>query len=289
MGIAGVGLAATIWLLLLFVEKAPAMIAQGISNKFFYVLLLPLGLCVTAFVFGGMRTYASLTTTTLNTTLNLVGPGVGVLMVVVGGFWLVPETPPFNITARFRDPAGKLLKEGFATIYKRQARDREPITTSGEATFKDIADRFRTQSTRIDLEAPGYVLKEPQKSYPFSLDVFEVDVIPDEKYVNEQLIEKIVGVPKDDTAQDETIRALKELEGKTLSDPQRNVLMQAFRNNTNEIGKLLDAPPADLEERVRNLVKIACPMQTILGEPDFWKQTKARIQKKMIGFELNCR
>jgi hypothetical protein len=293
MGIAGVGLVIAVALLIVFVWKAPVLIAHGISNKFFYVLLIPLGLSTAAFVFGGMRTYASLSGRIgqYNTTWEIVGPGVGVVLVVIAGLWLVRESLPFSVTLRFRHSDGPLKSGGKATIYKGQAFDEQPITPAGDATFKEIANEFRAQSTRIDLEAPGYLLAEPNKEYELTPGVIPVNVVPDPNYVNseiEKAINRVMGVPASPQGRKDVENALKELAGKKLSTAQRAELMEQFRINNQQIGNLIDNAPADLEARVRDLTKIACRMKVVLGDQDFWRTTKQRIQTEMVGFEMDC-
>ena len=289
MVIAGICLAITIALLVVFVQKAPTLVAQGISNKFFFVLLVPLGLATAAFVFGGMRAYATISGKQNDTKWEVAGPAAGTLLVVVAGFLLVPDNPPFSITARFRDTDGRLLTNGSATIYPGQKGDKQPITSAGDATYKEIADDFRGTRTRIDLEAPGYLLADPKKDYSLTPGVIAVDVKIDPTYVEpetESLVQSVVGVPDSTKALTHVIKALKSLKTKTLSEAQRSALLEEFQSNNKAIQALLDTTPPNMEAQLDTLVPVARELQKLLGDQDFWKQTRSRIHFEVPGYEI---
>ncbi len=94
-------------LLLLFIFKSDNLISQGIDEKVFYILLLPLGLSVAAFLFGAMRAYATFKGKVLGGLLELGGPIVASVLVVVGGFMLVPDTSTFALTVYVHGSKGK--------------------------------------------------------------------------------------------------------------------------------------------------------------------------------------
>ncbi len=78
-------------LLILFVVFAPKLIPTGMVDQFYYILLLVWGLVCAITLFGVMKTYARLTYKRVGLVVELGGPAVVALLVVVGGFWLVPR------------------------------------------------------------------------------------------------------------------------------------------------------------------------------------------------------
>ncbi len=82
-----ISLSIGIGLLLLFVFKANTIVGAGISNKIFYVLLIPLALSSSGFLFGGMKSYAAYNGKVLGGDLELGGPVVLFCLVLLVLFW----------------------------------------------------------------------------------------------------------------------------------------------------------------------------------------------------------
>ena len=94
-------------LLLLYIFKAKDLVNQGIDKNVFYILLFPLGFSAAAFLFGAMRSYARYSGKQFSGYLDLGGPVVLFLLVVVLGFLLIPGSGPFDFTVILRDADGK--------------------------------------------------------------------------------------------------------------------------------------------------------------------------------------
>jgi hypothetical protein len=90
--IAGVGLLASMGLLYYYLHQVPEKTSEKASQQVFYIILVLFGIACSALVFGLMNTYATLNGKMLDAKLKMTGPGVGVMLIVLGGLYL-PPTP----------------------------------------------------------------------------------------------------------------------------------------------------------------------------------------------------
>lgn len=184
-----------IFLLLVFIFKSNDLIASGIDKMIFYILLIPLGLSAAAFLFGVMRSYAAFTGKSFRGTLELGGPVVLFALVVIGGFYLVPDTLPFSITVYIHGSGGNqdvvIRNEGKVMIDLEDYRRTEPIRENGEATFTGIPAKFRNQVVPITVIAEGFELTNKKNQYELSSKSIYVEVKRDES------LAKIFGIVRD--------------------------------------------------------------------------------------------
>lgn len=90
LSVSAIGLAVSVGLLLFLVLGADRIVTAGLDHRVFYVLLVPLGMSAAAFAFGAMKSTASFQGKSPQD-VTLTGPAVFAAMVVLGGFFLVPE------------------------------------------------------------------------------------------------------------------------------------------------------------------------------------------------------
>jgi hypothetical protein len=156
--IAMFGLVIAIGLLIFYVDKVPRLIETGSNNQVFYLLLIPWGLASAAFLFGTMRSVAILKSRQIPTTLELGGPVVVALLVVVGGFRLVPHAETFELTMRAHaaDGTEPRIRGGGVVLEYGNRSDRQDIGSNGEANFKEIPHRFWGGRARALPEIDGY-------------------------------------------------------------------------------------------------------------------------------------
>jgi hypothetical protein len=94
-------------ILVLMLGTAEKLVRLGLVGNLYYVVLVPLGLSVAAFLFGVLRSYAVYTGKVAGGNLELGGPIVGFLLVVILGFVLVPDPSPFAVTVFVHGDSGK--------------------------------------------------------------------------------------------------------------------------------------------------------------------------------------
>lgn len=161
-----------IGLLLLFIFKADYLTAQGIDEKVFYVLLLPLGLSAAAFLFGAMRSYARYKGKVFSGVLELGGPVVLFILVAAGGFTLVPDTGPFNFRIILCDSSGKTVLKGPGEIKITLGNDirMDKIDENGSVDFRSIPAIFKNKEVPIEIIAPGWQFTNGKTSTKWKLE-----------------------------------------------------------------------------------------------------------------------
>jgi hypothetical protein len=149
-------------ILVLMLGNAEKLVRLGLVGNLYYIVLVPLGLSVATFLFGILRSYAVYTGKVVGGNLELGGPIVGFLLVVILGFVLVPDPSPFAVTIFVHGEAGKqelLLRNRGAVLLDLGAdRRRELIGDRGQAYFAGIPSTFRGQDVRVLIDAEGYEL-----------------------------------------------------------------------------------------------------------------------------------
>lgn len=99
LAVTGVGLLVAVGLLLFLVHGADRIVSAGLDHRVFYVLLVPLGMAAAAFAFGAMKSTATWRGGPPRD-VTLTGPAVFAALVVVGGFFLVPESGLRSLAVR---------------------------------------------------------------------------------------------------------------------------------------------------------------------------------------------
>ena len=147
-------------LLLVMIWKPETLAAFGLTDKLFYVVLIPVALSAAGFLFGVLRSYAHYQGKTLNGTLELGGPVVAAALVVVGGLQLpsAPATFPFTVYVHGdAGPQDLILKDqGDVTIQLGLEPRTQPIRGNGQAYFPAIPGQFRGAEVNVFVTAPGF-------------------------------------------------------------------------------------------------------------------------------------
>jgi Carboxypeptidase regulatory-like domain len=156
-------------LLAVMVWKADRLVALGLTGNLYYVVLLPLALAAAAFLFGVLRSYAHYRGEQLGGVLELGGPVVAFGLVVIGGFFLVPNVTPFSLTIYVHGENGPhdlvLRNSGFVFLDLGPDRRREPIGDKGQAYFAGIPANFRGQDVAASVESDAFEQIAPQQKH----------------------------------------------------------------------------------------------------------------------------
>jgi hypothetical protein len=156
-------------LLGLMLWKVELLAALGLTGNFYYPLLVLLGLTVSGFLFGALRSYASYSGQHFGGKLELGGGVVVFLLVVILGFRLLPASVNFPLTVYVHGVAGPqdlILKDsGYVLLDLGGDRRREPIGEKGQAFFAEIPSNFRGQPVNVSLDATGYELANPAQKH----------------------------------------------------------------------------------------------------------------------------
>jgi len=150
-----------IGVLVLMPWKAETLTKLGLIGNLYYVVLLPLGLCAAVFLFGVVRSFARYKGEQYGGNLELGGPIVAFVLVVGGGFVLVPKPPstfPLTVYVHGESARNDLVLRNSGRVFVDLDGDRQSrsIGENGEAYFPAIPDRFRGQEVPIWVDATGF-------------------------------------------------------------------------------------------------------------------------------------
>lgn len=162
--------AAALALLVLMVSRGQMLVHVGLTGHVWYVLLLLLGLFAAVTVFSLFKSYARYRGKALGGTLELGGPVVVMLVVVVLGFYLVPTplpAPPqhFDLTVFLHGKAGHqamvLRNRGKVSLDLGADKRIEAVGDKGEVHFAGIPGDLRGREVTLGLEDGTYELVNP--------------------------------------------------------------------------------------------------------------------------------
>jgi hypothetical protein len=175
---AAVAFAGSLAILFVLIFEADKLVRLGLQHNVYYVLLVPLGLCVAAALFGVMDSYAVYRGKALHGTLRLGGPIVGFLLVVILGFLLVPDRRPFPLTVYVQDGSQPVRGGGSVFIDFGGNRRDALIDQQGQARFLGIPPSFMGQPVRVGVDIPGYEVVKPDFSPKLDGESVYVSVRP---------------------------------------------------------------------------------------------------------------
>jgi hypothetical protein len=162
VAIAAGAFVAAVGILLIMLFQVETLVRLGLVGNLYYVVLVPLGLAVAAFLFGVLRSYAVYSGAVSGGTLELGGPIVAFTLVVILGFYLNPSTQPFGLTVFVHGEKGLqdivLQNAGSVLLDLGGDRRRERIGDKGQAHFVGIPTNFRGQAVAVAIDAPGFEL-----------------------------------------------------------------------------------------------------------------------------------
>ena len=153
--------------LVLMLWKVERLVALGLTGKLYYLVLLPMGLSAAAFLFGALRSYGHYRGKQVGGALELGGPVVGFVIVLILGFWLPEPASNFPLTVYVHGAGGPqdLALRGLGSVVIDTAglRRRAPIGSDGEAFFPEIPANFRGQEVPVAIDARDYELIDPNQ------------------------------------------------------------------------------------------------------------------------------
>ncbi len=154
-----VGFVLSISLVYYYLQFIQGKVSDVVDQRIFYLILILFGISASAIVFGVMNTYAVLNGKKQNIQLKMAGPGVGVVLIVLGGFFLPHTASEKNVTIRVFDWKNNPVTQGDVKIYLNDYIRTQSIDKMGQALFSGIpADRIKTKM-KIEVSSPGYATK----------------------------------------------------------------------------------------------------------------------------------
>jgi hypothetical protein len=86
----------------------------------------------------------------------VVGPGVGVILVVLGGLYLPQKPPERNVTIRVFDWKKNPVTQGDVKIYLKEYIRTQSIDKMGQALFGGIPADMLENKMKVEVSSPGY-------------------------------------------------------------------------------------------------------------------------------------
>lgn len=232
--VAAIATATCLVLLLVMVGKGQFLVDVQLSGNLWFVLLLLLGLAAALTVFALFKSHAKYTGKALRGEIELGGPVVVMLTVVVLGFWLVPPppVPEFQFSIFLQGEAGPQevpVRKGTLVIDLGQDRRKANISVDGEARFLGIPTSQKNKTVVVVLESEQYELTDAS---------IKLEGSSLRKTVRPKLL-RLVGDVSDQG-------------GKPLAGAQ--VVVAAQRTSTDEHGRFELLVPANLADVDREVI-----------------------------------
>jgi hypothetical protein len=157
--LAGIGFVISFLLVYYYLQYIQGKVSDEVDQRIFYLILICFGISVSALVFGVMNTYAVLTGKQQNMSLKMTGPGVGVILVVLGGLYLPQKAPEKNVTIRVFDWKNNPVTDGDVKIYLKEYIRAQSIDKMGQALFSGIPSEMMKNKMKIEVSGPGYATR----------------------------------------------------------------------------------------------------------------------------------
>jgi hypothetical protein len=157
--IAGIGFVLSLLLIYYYLQFVQGKVTDSVDERMFYLILILFGISASALVFGVMNTYAVLKGKKQNVKFRMAGPGIGVILIVLGGFYLPAKYTEKNLTIRLFDRKKNPVTQGDVKIYLKEYIRTQSIDKMGQALFTGLpGDMFKTKM-KIEISCPGYTTK----------------------------------------------------------------------------------------------------------------------------------
>lgn len=135
-------------------------VSREVDQRVFYLILILFGIAASAIVFGVMNSYAVLKGEKFDTKLKLAGPIVGVMLTVLGGFYLPHEARERNVMIRVFDYKKRPISQGEVNIFLSDYSRSQSIDKMGQALFAGIPADKLSEKIKIEVQSPGYATKQ---------------------------------------------------------------------------------------------------------------------------------
>jgi len=157
--VAVIGFILSLSLVYYYLQFIQGKVTDEVDQRIFYLILILFGISASAVVFGIMNTYAVLTGKKQNVSLKMTGPGVGVILVVLGGLYLPQKSTEKNVTIRVFDWKKNAVTQGDVKIYLKEYIRTQSVDNMGQALFTGIPADMVKNKMKIEVSSPGYATK----------------------------------------------------------------------------------------------------------------------------------
>lgn len=163
LGVYWLCFAACLAVAVFLLAAAPRLARYGLTGYVVYLVLVPLGLGASGFLFGAMRSLAQYQGTAWFGTLRLGGPVVVFVMVVLGGL-ILPKPSRVQAVVHVYGPGGSddVIRQGTVRLTLGQAILVQPIDQNGAAYFPDLSSELLGTPIEVSAQVEGYRSRSPR-------------------------------------------------------------------------------------------------------------------------------
>ena len=151
-----------------------------LSTAAYYLLLLPIALAAAAFLFGAMRSHARYKGDVAQGSLELGGPVVVFVMVMLGGVFLAGPDTTANVTVRLSSTAGPedRIAGGEVVLDLGDDRRTRAVGPDGQATFTQVPVQFLNGELGVVARVERYRMASAGPFQVSPLGIIEVPLEP---------------------------------------------------------------------------------------------------------------
>ena len=157
--IAAIGFIVSLVLVYYYLHFIQGNVTDEVDQRMFYLILVLFGISTSALVFGVMNTYATLKGEKQNIKFKIAGPGVGVILIVLGGLFLPSKAAEKTVTIRIFDWKKNPVTQGDVKIYLKEYIRTQSVDKMGQALFTGIPAEIAKNKIKIEVSSPGYATK----------------------------------------------------------------------------------------------------------------------------------
>ena len=157
--VAVIGFIVSLLLVYYYLQFIQGKVSDAVDQRMFYLILVLFGISASALVFGVINTYAVIKGKKQNLQLKMAGPGVGVLLIVLGGLYLPARSAEKTVTIRLFDRKKNPVTDGDVKIYLKEYIRSQSVDKMGQALFTGIPEEAANSKMKIEVSCPGYVTK----------------------------------------------------------------------------------------------------------------------------------
>lgn len=152
----------------------------GLLRTAWFAVLIPLALGFAAFLFGAMKSFATYRGKQFGGLLELGGPAVVALLVILIGIRFEPQPTSRDLVISFEteDGAAAPIASGRIVLRFESGTIAADITSLGTARITALDEALRTEQPLLKLESADYVLGEPNKKYGLTSKSLVVKILP---------------------------------------------------------------------------------------------------------------
>jgi hypothetical protein len=140
--------------------------SQPVIRSLYYVLLWVLGITSALFLFGVLRSAATISGRHWGAMIDVGGPAALAILVVAGGYEFAKLPDAFSLTIRLQgdSPIVEMASGAKIWVDLNGRREHKVFNDDGEVIIQEVAERFATEPVQITFESHDFKLAGPSNS-----------------------------------------------------------------------------------------------------------------------------